>query len=313
MLVDKAKATLVNSLGLKASERVLVLCDQETLEIGQAFYQAAVQLSRETYMMVMPKGRHHGDEPAPPVTRMMLDSQVIIAPTSFSLTYTNATRASLAAGARIATMPGVTLEMLEGGGFDADYSRIARSIRKFGKMFSSSKRIRMTSTLGTDLSVLVKGREWVMEDNGLCHKRGSITNLPAGEVFIAPVEHTADGSVVFDGVFAKGYESPITLRFRDGIAVDMEGPEEVKQLLKKGKCARTLSEIGIGMNPNSKIIGNILEDQKALGTVHIGLGDNSTFGGTVRCDMHYDGMVLHPNLTVGAVKVIDDGIFVLDL
>ncbi|MDG6224948.1 MAG: aminopeptidase [Candidatus Thermoplasmatota archaeon] len=310
---EKARATLVNSLGLKGSERALILCDIGSIGIGEVFYKAAVRMTRDAYMMVMPKGKHHGAEPPPPVTSMMMDSDVIIAPTTFSLTYTNAARASLAAGSRIATMPGITKEMLERGGFEADYSKIARSIRRFGRMFSTSKRIRITSKEGTDLLLLIKGREWIMGDNGLCLKRGSITNLPAGEVFIAPVENSARGTLVVDGVFSQGLETPLTIHIKDGVIQSVDGINDVSQLFRGKKCSRVLSEIGIGMNPHSMIIGNILEDQKALGTVHIGFGDNSTFGGRVICDMHNDGMLLHPTLDIGGVKVIEDGKFVLDL
>jgi leucyl aminopeptidase (aminopeptidase T) len=312
-IVGKARATLVNSLGLLPSERALILCDADTMEIGKAFYLAAIQLTRDAYLMAIPKGKRDGDEPPSPVTSMMLDSQVIIAPTSLSLTYTNAVRVALSAGARIATMPGITSEMLERGGFDADYGRIARRIRKFGKMFSASKRIKITSAQGTDLAVLIKGREWVQEDNGVCLKRGSITNLPAGEVFIAPVEESANGVIVFDGVYSKSVGTPVKVGIRDGIAESVEGPEEVKALFRHGRCSKVLSEIGVGMNPNSLFIGNILEDSKAQGTVHIGFGDNSTFGGKVHCDTHSDGVLLHPTLTVGKMKVIEDGVFVLDL
>jgi leucyl aminopeptidase (aminopeptidase T) len=312
-IVEKARATLINSLGLLPSERALVLCDVDSMEIGKAFYLGAVQLTRDAYLMAIPKGKRDGDEPPSPVTSMMLDSQVIVAPTSHSLTYTNAMRVALSAGARIATMPGITSEMLERGGFDADYGRIARRIRKFGKMFSGSKRIRITSTEGTDLTVLIKGREWVQEDNGLCLKRGSITNLPAGEVFIAPVEESATGVIVFDGVYSKSVGEPVRVVIREGIAETVDGPEEVKALFKHGRCSAVLSEIGIGMNPNSLIIGNVLEDSKAQGTAHIGFGDNSTFGGKVRCDMHSDGVLLHPTVTVGKTKVIEDGAFILDL
>jgi leucyl aminopeptidase (aminopeptidase T) len=61
------------------------------------------------------------------------------------------------------------------------------------------------------------------------------------------------------------------------------------------------------MNPMSKIIGNILEDQKALGTVHFGFGDNSTFGGEVKCDIHVDGMVLKPNVLIDGKEIIKKG------
>ena len=63
-------------------------------------------------------------------------------------------------------------------------------------------------------------------------------------------------------------------------------------------------EFGIGMNPASKIIGNVLEDEKKLGTVHVAFGDNSTFGGNVKCGIHIDGIILKPTVVINDEKTI---------
>jgi leucyl aminopeptidase (aminopeptidase T) len=97
------------------------------------------------------------------------------------------------------------------------------------------------------------------------------------------------------------------------MAVEINGSKDAATLLKRGKCARTICEFGVGMNPMSKVIGNILEDQKAMGTVHFGFGDNSTFGGEVKCDIHVDGMVLQPDVVIDRVDIIKKGKMVLKL
>jgi leucyl aminopeptidase (aminopeptidase T) len=264
-------------------------------------------------LLEMPMSKHHGMEPSNVVADAMIHSDVIIAPTTYSITYTNATRAALARGARIVTMPGITMEMLREGGLDADYRKIAKSIKKFGRKFQGAKEIRVTSEGGTDISASVEGRRWVLDDNGLCQRRGMITNLPAGKIFIAPNERSVAGKLVIDGVFLYRVEGNVEMDVKSGLADNIKGPKEVVDLLQSSKCGKTICEIGIGMNPRSRIVGNMLEDQKAKGTVHIGFGDNSTFGGEISCDMHNDGMILEPTLMIDDEMVIDKGKFLLKL
>ncbi len=311
--VGKAEETLKNCLAPRRSDRLLILCDRNTLEMAQVFFNAAENLHVQTILVEMKVGDHHGDEPPNVVADAMIHSDVIVAPTTFSITYTNATRAALARGARIATMPGLTMNMLDKGGLDADYRKIARSIKRFGSRFRKAKHVHVSSNEGTDVEFSVSGRRWIVDDNGVCHEKGSITNLPAGKVFIAPVERTANGVIVFDGAFLDKGESNTTLHIKDGMISSIDGPDIAKEFLKRGRCAKTLCEFGIGMNPRSRVIGNILEDQKALGTIHFGFGDNSTFGGEVRCDIHVDGMVLKPDVEMDGKPIIKAGKPILKL
>ncbi len=311
--IKKAQMSMINCLAPKRSDRVLILCDKNTLELAQAFFEAAEGLNVETILVELPVGSHHGDEPPTLVADAMIHSDVIIAPTTFSITYTNATRAALARGARVATMPGLTMDMLIKGGLLADYVKIARNIRKFGKKFQRAKEVQVKTSLGTDITFSIQGRRWILDDNGLCHKRGFITNLPAGKVFIAPQEKSANGRIVIDGAFMDRSEENVEITVKDGLATEIKGNADAESLMDRGKCARTICEFGIGMNPMSKVIGNILEDQKALGTVHFGFGDNSTFGGEVKCDIHVDGMVLDPDVFIDGKEIIKKGKLILKL
>ncbi|MEA3558867.1 MAG: aminopeptidase [Candidatus Thermoplasmatota archaeon] len=311
--VKKAQVMLKNSLSPRRSDRVLVLCDNKTYEVGQIFFEASKNLGLEAIMVEFPTGEHHGDDPPMQVADMMIHSDVIVAPTTFSITYTNATRAALARGARLITMPGMTMEMLEKGGLEADYKKISRSIRMFGRKFRRTKRVRVTSDLGTDLSFSIEGRDWILEDTGLCHKKGTITNLPAGEVFIPPLERTAEGDVIIDGAFMGKNVQEVKLEIKRGMLVRVKGPNDVMEIMDRGKCARTLCEFGMGMNPRSMVIGNILEDQKSKGTAHFGFGDNSTFGGQINCDIHVDGMVLEPTIEFDGDVIVRKGKFEIDL
>ncbi len=311
--IGKAKQTLESCLNVKRSERLLVLCDRGTVEIAQIFYEAAEKVCMSPLLMEIPIGKFHGDEPPRIAAGVMMDSDIIVAPTTYSITYSNATRTALSNGARVATMPGITMEMLEMGGLEANYRSMARRIRKVGRMFARSGNVHLTSENGTDIRMSIRGREWIIDDTGLCYKKGSITNLPAGEVFIAPKETSINGHLVIDGVFTGPIRGKIEMMIKSGKVESLKGSVETRKLMARSSCIRTVCKLGIGMNPNSRIIGNILEDQKTLGTVNIGLGDNSTFGGNVVCDAHYDAMILKPTLVIDRKKLIEDGRFVLDV
>ena len=61
------------------------------------------------------------------------------------------------------------------------------------------------------------------------------------------------------------------------------------------------------MNPKSKIIGNVLEDEKVMGTVHVALGDNSTFGGKCKAGIHIDGIIKNPTFLADDKTILEKG------
>jgi len=315
-LLDGARTAVKVCMGVKARETVVIITDTEIESIGRALFQAALEITPKTVLACMPPTSRHGEEPIPIVGKLMREADVILAPTTYSLTHTRARKAATKAGARIATMPGITEEMMSSGGMTADFVEMEKKIRKAGRVLKGGKEVRITSAKGTDLSLSIEGRKWILEDTGICRKKGTYTNLPAGEIFIAPVEGTAQGTLVVDGAFVEKVESPITVDIVDGFAVDFhgKGSERLKKILKEAseklkepENAYNIAKFGIGMNPKSKIIGNVLEDEKALGTIHIGFGDNSTFGGKVRAGVHLDGIVKKSTAAVDGKVIIEKG------
>ncbi len=73
-------------------------------------------------------------------------------------------------------------------------------------------------------------------------------------------------------------------------------PNGWKQCWETTPGPGTLAELGIGTNDRARVTGVILEDEKIYGTVHIALGSNDTFGGTVAAGIHVDGIITRPRL-----------------
>jgi leucyl aminopeptidase (aminopeptidase T) len=78
-------------------------------------------------------------------------------------------------------------------------------------------------------------------------------------------------------------------------------------MLGSSDAARNVAEFGIGTNPNAVLSGNILEDEKILGTIHVAFGSNNTFGGRVSAGVHLDAVVMNPTVYIDGSLILDKG------
>ena len=305
---DGAKVTIETCLNVKKGESVLVLTDNSKEAIAQSLYEAAYNIGAEVILAKIPDPEEDGQEPPVSIARLMKDSDVIVITTEKTMSHTMARRRATRAGSRVATMPGITVQMMDEGGMTADFKEIRRSIFRVARRLRRAKSIRVITESGTDISMSIQGRSWITEDSGICHRKGDFTNLPAGELFISPVEGSAEGTLMVDGSFIDTLLNPIKVSVKDGFATRITGAHDVvKELNKGGKEGRNIAKFGLGLNPNAKIIGRFLEDSKVLGTVNIGFGDNSMFGGTVKSSVHLIGVIKNPTVTIDNVLIMKDG------
>ncbi|MFQ5905044.1 MAG: aminopeptidase [bacterium] len=302
------EVALKDCLALKAGEEFLSIGDEPSREIATAFWEVAGDMKAESIYVEMIPRSSHGEEPPPMLAAMMEKAKCIVAPTSKSLSHTEARKRACEAGARVATLPGVTKDILIRG-LSADYKTIAQRGARVASILTNGRVAHIQSESGTDLRLSLEGMR-AHADTGLIQNPGDFSNLPAGEAFIAPAEGSAQGVLVVDGSMAGigVVGSAIRITIRDGEAVGIEGSKELQEIMEKfGRKARNVAELGVGTNDRAELSGNVLEDEKVLGTVHVALGDNSTFGGTVSVAVHLDGIVRNPVLTVDGKVVVKDG------
>ncbi len=297
--MEKGAKVAIECMNIQEFESVLIVSDDIRESIGRALEKAGEVIGCEVVYMEMNAKGEHGGEPPSSVSSAMMESDVVFAPTTYSLTHTEARKKACENGARIATMPGITEEMMDSS-MNADYSKIKEKAEELKEKLEGAKNIHISSDKGTDLSLDVEGRTWNI-DAGQCEK-GEVTNLPAGEVFIAPI--SGDGRLVIDGSFAGlGKIDRIEILFEDGEAIDISDSKLEDRVNSVCRCGRNLAEFGIGLNPNAVLIGEVLQDEKVKGTIHIAIGDNSGFGGNVNCDLHLDGVVENPTVEVDGEKL----------
>jgi leucyl aminopeptidase (aminopeptidase T) len=311
--LDNACITAIKEcMGAKKDEKILIVTDEKKRDIGYALYNNALNLGFYTVYIEMKSAEINGEEPPIEIARMMKMFDIVLCPTDKSLTHTYARREASSSGARVATFPGITKDVMIRG-MNADYKKISVLSVKLKKILDKGNSVKITSPKGTDLSFKIKGRKSIAS-KGLFHKRGESGNLPTGETFIAPIEGTANGVFIVDGSMAGfGLVKNVNLKIvvKNGYAVKIIGgiiAAKLNRLLNKvGKEARNIAEFGIGTNDSTKLSGVLLEDEKVMGTIHIALGNNLSMGGRVNVPLHLDGVIKAPTVILDGKVLIDDG------
>ncbi len=313
-LKEGIRAMLLECMGLQRGETVLIVVDPLSLEMGNVMWEVAANLEAEPMMIVMMEQKHHGSEPPASVAAAMRAAQIILAPTTKSLSHTQAYRDACASGARMASMPGITNGIITRS-IAVDYSFMRTLSHKLVQQLSDVKSARLSTPLGTELEMSLDGRQGI-GDAGDLSQPGAFGNLPAGEAFIAPLEGSCQGVFYCDasvGGFGRVTE-PLRCDVKDGFVVSLAGDKIALKLQEQmdgvGRLSGNIAELGIGTNPNAPLSGNILEDEKVFGTVHIGIGNNITIGGKVDVPFHVDLVIKKPTLYLDDMLVMKDGKFI---
>ena len=296
-----AETAVLQCMNLQEDESCCVVTDDKRLPIGEALYEVASETAKDAVLVRYPPGDQHGGEPPAAVSAAMAGADVVLAPTSKSLSHTRARTEANEAGARVATLPGITEEVFTTG-LDADYEEIKAECERMLEKVGDATEVRVTSEQGTDITFEPGDREW-FADTGIVHEAGQMSNLPAGEVFVSPVNangtYVVDGTMMPHGLLSDGQ----TLEFEveDGYVTSISD-DDIRAAVEEaaeavGQDAYNLAELGIGTNVAvTDLIGSVLLDEKAGGTVHIAIGDDHGIGGDVEAPIHFDGILREPTV-----------------
>ena len=308
-LAPAVRTVIERCLAVKPGENVVVVVDSTLQDVGEALRAEAQRAQADAVLTVMQARGEHGEEPPAPVAEALAASDVFIAPTSRSLSHTHARKRATERGARGATMPTVTADMLARlMAIDFDTMR-ARS-RAVADLLDAAGRAHIGCPRGTDLELDLSGRRGMADDGDLTAP-GAFGNLPCGEGFVSPL--SGEGTVVAQSLASIGLGDAL-LTVRGGRLAEASGPEGeelYRRLIAHGEAGTNLAELGVGTNENATLTGNVLEDEKILGTVHVAFGASAGIGGTVSVPVHLDVVVTDASLTIGDTQVLDAGRYVL--
>jgi leucyl aminopeptidase (aminopeptidase T) len=309
--LDKAVRTIVREcMSVSPGEEVLVVCNPVTEEIGALMRIEAQGDGASATLAVMSERESAAAEPPDVVAAGMKEADVVLAPTIQSISHTAARNAASEAGVRIASLPGVTEDMLTRL-MTGDLSEVRRRGWALSGFLNGAVEVRITCRHGSDLRLGIENRLSIV-DAGELGNRGAFGNLPCGETFIAPVEGTAEGTLVVDGSIAGVglLETPVSLTVREGHLTDTTGSDGaalMELLSAHGPDGTNVAELGIGTNEEALLTGNILEDEKILGTCHVAFGASAAIGGTVQVPVHLDCVVLEPTVEIDGETVVSGG------
>jgi leucyl aminopeptidase (aminopeptidase T) len=214
-------------------------------------------------------------------------------------------------------MPEIDKEMIART-LNANYDDIRKKARALIEVLRKKRSIRVETEAGTNIEFRIGGRAFHGYNSGFYVKKGSWGNLPDGEVYFAPIEKNSDGVVVIDESMVElgKIREPIRMDIKAGFVTKISGGIEAEKLSDYlrplGRDAHNIAELGIGLNEKAVITGNVLEDEKVLGTAHVALGTNVTFGGVVKAPCHMDGVMSKPSIWADDLQVIDKGKFLID-
>jgi len=310
-LFNSSIIALKDYLGLKKDETLLIISDETKRDIGQTLLEAGKQLCREAFLIEMKQRELNGEEPPEQISELMKKVDVVVCPTAKSLTHTDARRNAVKEGVRVATMPGIGVDTMVRC-LSADAEKVIDLSLKVKGILKDASEVRVVTEKGTDLYMPMKGRN-VIESTGVLRNKGESGNLPSGEVYLAPLENLSHGKLVIDGSVAGigMLEAPITIEVKDGFAEKIDGGNEAKILAsmldKVGRDARAVAEFGVGTNYKAQLCGEILEDEKVYGTIHVAFGNNVSMGGSINVKSHIDGLVIEPDVYVDGKLVMQKG------
>jgi leucyl aminopeptidase (aminopeptidase T) len=309
--LERAVDAVVNDcLGVLEGESVLVVCNPATLGLAERLRGAAGRAGAEALLAMMAERATHGTEPPPAIAAAMKASDVVLCPTQQSLSHTAARREACEAGARIATLPEVTEDMLARV-MSADMAELRRRGNAVAAALDAASSARITCANGSDLTLAIEGRS-AIPDAGELQERGAFGNLPCGEGFIAPLETQGSGTLVVDGTIGGigRVDDLVTVTVEGGRAVDASGPQGarlIEMLSAPGPEGTGVAELGIGTNEKAILTGNLLEDEKILGTCHVAFGASAGIGGVVQVPIHLDCVVMRPTVELDGEVVVREG------
>ncbi len=196
---------------------------------------------------------------------------------------------------------------------DVDMKEQQRFGQRLANALSNASEVHIQTKAGTDLYLYISGRK-AINNSGVYETWGKGGNMPAGEVYIPPLEGLAHGRVVIDGSIRTWNKTiiptqPVVLDIEKGVLKKIH-KSPMSKLLKdtfawgarRAKLypenVRKVAELGIGINKSAKIIGTTIVDEKKYGTAHIAFGSNGWMGGKNKAVTHFDQVFKNPIIRI---------------
>lgn len=298
---------------LKNDEKLLIIYDETTKELAKLFYDIALQnLSSVISKSIMLSNMHGNLSINKEIELLMLNSDLIIGITKFSLAHTKARYNASKLGAKYLSLADYDIELLKRDCIDVDYEEILPQVDKLTELLTNGNSVKIKSELGTNLILNIKNR--VGNSASGIVRKGEIGSPPDIESNIAIVEELTNGNFIVDGSIPCKEIGKVNNNFildiKNGKIINIEGKEShnLKEIFKsQSELAKVPAELGFGFNNKAKFSGYMLEDEGVYGSVHIGFGSNITIGGKNDILFHLDMVISKPDVWIDDKQIIKKG------
>jgi len=311
--IDGARKIINTGMNIKPGEKLVIITERSTIESAGYFLTAAIEAKAQVSMVAIPNLKYNGEEPSELVSEIMQLADAAVIVVKNSLATTTARQKATSSGVRCFSLAGFTEDMLRKGCIEADFLNVKPSVWAVAEKLSGASKALLTSKKGTRLEMSLEGRFGNALD-ALAHEPGAFRSMSI-EAFTAPVEDTASGVLVVDGAAPIGLvrDDPIKVIIDKGRIVEITGGPSASRLqglleeINDSNMYR-VAELGIGLNPAAKLSGsNYIEDESAIGTVHVAIGRNISLGGKINAKAHYDLIIDRPDLRLDDEWLMQDG------
>ncbi|MCW8824500.1 MAG: aminopeptidase [Ignavibacteriaceae bacterium] len=308
IMFNAAYKALVEVYEVSAKDKLLILTDVHSKTIANAFRDAGAKIGCEEETYEIDENKRPLKEPPEEPLKMLPGKNVVLNilkafPEEIAFRIKWIFKVEEGRHRRLGHMPGITEDMMLRS-VDVDYTKMKSAANSLIDAMSNVDKIHITTDEGTDLILGVKERPFT-GDVGV--QQSLECNLPCGEVFCAPLETEANGVVVFNASIGDIglLKTSLKVHLANGRITKFES--EDKELVKRiselqniDEDAMVIGELGIGVNPGAVITGNMLEDEKTLGTAHLAFGNNEDFpgGGKNKSKIHRDYLFYRPTIKV---------------
>ena len=302
------------NLKMVAGEKLLIVTESEKLSIANAITTAAYRKNIEPIIRLIIPREADSQEPPEIIAASLKAADAFVSVVGKSITHTNAIKNAIENGSRGLVLTQFSEDMMIHGGMEADFEKIKPICLKVASKLANSKKVHLTTPFGTDLTFCAENRR----GNALycLVEKGKFSTAPTVEANVSPIEGTPEGIIVADAsvpyIGIGLLKEPIICKVEKGFITSIEGGNQAEILSKdlankNDPNVYNVAELGIGLNPNCRFIGLMLEDEGVYGSCHIGIGTSLNLGGVLKAACHYDLIMTKPTIIVDDVTIMKDG------
>jgi leucyl aminopeptidase (aminopeptidase T) len=307
-LEKAAKLVLIDGLELQPKQSILLVSDVKQTHAALAFHSVAAKAHVEINSLLL-SSRPNGQPQLSSFSKNLIQAAefavaLLAKPDADSLNWLRQQNRT-----RVILFPQIDDETIQPC-LEADQRVIRERSRKLADILTIGRALQLTTANGTSLKMSIAHRRGNAEITPLLPD-SYFAALPIGRAFLMPDINSVEGEIFLDGVAGTrgSLSSNIYLKVVDGRVTLIKGgkaADELRRRLRQAEAsARMVVEIGFGLNDKARWGNSEFEDEKVLGTAHLGFGRLPS--GSKISELFAKGIIQAPSVTIDGKKIIEAG------